>query len=434
MPIYKLPNIPGFLLFRVFFNARFYYPVFALMFLQFGLTLSQFSLSNLIWAIAIVSLEVPSGALADVVGRKKLVVLAAVLMILEMVVLLLATPEPGPVLLALFCLNRFLSGAGEAMASGADEALAYDTLKEHDLEDRWGEVLEWLNRFSSLAFFLAMLLGAAVFDPELLNRVSSWFGIETNLAAADTLKLPLWLTLGNAVIALLAALSLTPLKAESQAPTNGERPWRKALEVGKSLLSRRNVLIVILAVVLFDQTARASMTMSSNTFAAYGIEPGWFGVISAGFALLGFFVAGPARRIAEERSQHFVFWLLVGLSLVGLVGQAWSRGLGGLLFLAVLTVVMNLLKFFASFFLNKLSESDERATLLSFKGLLTNVGFGLVSLYYAVVSGWVPTEEPADYLQSLYSLPIYFSLGVLLFLVVFRTGGEARRGGNDESR
>ena len=118
MPIYKLPNIPGFLLFRVFFNARFYYPVFALMFLQFGLTLSQFSLSNLIWAVAIVSLEVPSGALADVVGRKTLVVLAAFLMILEMVVLLVATPEPGPLLLALFCLNRFLSGAGAQRERG----------------------------------------------------------------------------------------------------------------------------------------------------------------------------------------------------------------------------------------------------------------------------------------------------------------------------
>ena len=71
MPLYRLPNIPGFLAFRVFFNARFYYPVFALLFLDFGLTLSEFSISNLIWAVAIVTLEVPSGALADVVGRKK---------------------------------------------------------------------------------------------------------------------------------------------------------------------------------------------------------------------------------------------------------------------------------------------------------------------------------------------------------------------------
>ena len=434
MPVYKLPNIPGFLLFRVFFNARFYYPVFALMFLQFGLNLSQFSLSNLIWAVAIVSLEVPSGALADVVGRKKLVVLAAFLMILEMVVLLVATPEPGPLLLALFCLNRFLSGAGEAMASGADEALAYDTLREHGLEDRWGEVLEWLNRLSSLAFFIAMLVGAAVFDPELLNRVLGWFNAHPNLTAADTLKLPLWLTLGNAVISLLAALSLKPLQAESGASKRGQRPWKKAMEVGKSLLTRKNVLVVILAVVLFDQTARASLTMSSNTLAAYGIEPGWFGVISAGFALLGFFVAGPARKIAEGQSQQFVFWLLVSLSLLGLTGQAGSRGLGGLFFLGLLSVVMNLVQFFSSFFLNKLSESEERATLLSFKGLMSNVGFGVVSLYYALVSGLMATEQSKDYLRSLYSLPLYFAVGVFLFLIVYRIGGEDRREGNEESQ
>lgn len=54
-------NVRAFIIFRMFFSARFYYPVFALIFLDFGLTLEQFSILNAIWALTIVLCEVPSG-------------------------------------------------------------------------------------------------------------------------------------------------------------------------------------------------------------------------------------------------------------------------------------------------------------------------------------------------------------------------------------
>jgi len=74
----------------VFFNSRFYYPVFTILFLDFGLTLEQFALLNLVWAMTIVLLEIPSGALADTIGRKNLLVFAGVCMVLEMALLCFA--------------------------------------------------------------------------------------------------------------------------------------------------------------------------------------------------------------------------------------------------------------------------------------------------------------------------------------------------------
>jgi MFS family permease len=67
-------NVRLFIAFRVFFNARFYYPIFTILFLDFGLTLEQFALLNAAWAASIVLLEVPSGALADTIGRRNLAV------------------------------------------------------------------------------------------------------------------------------------------------------------------------------------------------------------------------------------------------------------------------------------------------------------------------------------------------------------------------
>ena len=86
-------NLSRFICFRMFFNARFYYPVFALLFLEHGLTWEEFGILNGIWAISIILLEVPSGALADTIGRKRLIVLGALCMLIEMVALLLA-PMP----------------------------------------------------------------------------------------------------------------------------------------------------------------------------------------------------------------------------------------------------------------------------------------------------------------------------------------------------
>ena len=123
-------NISRFICFRMFFNARFYYPVFALLFLEHGLTWEEFGILNGIWAISIILLEVPSGALADTIGRKRLIVLAALCMMIEMLALLFAPMNGGSSVFFLFALNRIISGVAEAAVSGADEALAYDSSVE----------------------------------------------------------------------------------------------------------------------------------------------------------------------------------------------------------------------------------------------------------------------------------------------------------------
>ena len=91
--------------------------------MDFWLTLERFALLNVVWAITIVVLEVPTG----------------VLMVAEMALLCFAPRGNAQLLLVLFLVNRVLSGTAEAAASGADEALAYDALKaEGDIND-WSE-------------------------------------------------------------------------------------------------------------------------------------------------------------------------------------------------------------------------------------------------------------------------------------------------------
>ena len=73
-------NVRLFIWFRLLFNCRFYYPIFTVLFLDLGLSIGEFAALNVIWAVTIVLLEVPSGALADQFGRRRLVVIAGWLM------------------------------------------------------------------------------------------------------------------------------------------------------------------------------------------------------------------------------------------------------------------------------------------------------------------------------------------------------------------
>ena len=70
--------------------------VFALFFLEHGLSWEEFGILNGIWAISIILLEVPSGALADNIGRKRLIVIAALCMVIEMLALLIAPMHGAP--------------------------------------------------------------------------------------------------------------------------------------------------------------------------------------------------------------------------------------------------------------------------------------------------------------------------------------------------
>jgi hypothetical protein len=58
-------------LFRVFFNARFYYPVLAVFFLDLGLSATQYTLLHFAWALAIVAVELPFGVLDDSIDARR---------------------------------------------------------------------------------------------------------------------------------------------------------------------------------------------------------------------------------------------------------------------------------------------------------------------------------------------------------------------------
>ncbi|NBB78452.1 MAG: MFS transporter [Verrucomicrobia bacterium] len=425
-------NVRSFTLFRVFFTARFYYPIYAVLFLDFGLTLGQFALLNGIWAVTIVLLEVPSGALADTIGRRRLLVVAGVCMLLEMAVLLVAPIGGGALLFALFVFNRVLSGAAEAAASGADEALAYDSLKAAGLEKEWGRVLERVQRDTSLAFFFAMTIGAAVYDPRMINAVLSFFGASFMVEASQLIKLPILLTFCSGIVVFSMALRMRETakpKRDSIGETMAES-WQQTLAAGRWIWATPLPFGIILAAMVIDSIVRQFLTLASEYWKVIELPIASYGLIGSGMALMGLFVPTVARVLTEHSTPVKNFLLISTVVFVGLYGLGLAIPYWGIVPAVFLYAAIQFTGYFVSRYLNEVAPSEQRATVLSFRGLSTNFSYGAVSLMYSGLIVWIETQsgaaatgapaQDAVFIDSLQSFAWYFLFTVVLVFWLHR--------------
>ncbi len=427
-------NCRRFVAFRALFNARFYYPVLAVLFLDLGVSAAEYSLLNFVWAIVIVVAEVPSGALADRIGRRPLVVAAAICMVLEMLVLLLA-PINGGLVLLLFCLvNRILSGAAEALASGADESLAYDSLAAESRSAQWPNVMADVMHWQSLGLVIAMLVGATVYDPHLMNRAMAFLGFDVRLDQSVTLRLPILLNLISAAVVLWLALGMREPAVRQRAsvdPATAAGAWRGIVDAGAWILRTPVALFVILGGVLIDSVIRVFLTFASVFYRSIDLPEASYGLIGAAMAGLGLVVAPIARRLGGTGSLLRNYTILAALTLLGLAGVALRIPLWGVLFAFPLVAAMIGLGFIVSNTLNAEVSSAQRATVLSFKGLVFNLGYGFASLLFALgLRSMRDTGSPDQaFAIAIEVMPLWFVFTLALLAVMFKGQRAALQAG-----
>jgi len=380
-------NVRNFIAFRIFFNARFYYPVFAVIYLDFGMTLEQFAILNSIWAASIILAEVPSGALSDMIGRKKMIVAAGIFMVIEMVVWGFAPTSDLDLLFWILAINRILSGLAEAAASGADEALVYDSIDEAGKKEDWAKILQKVTRWQSFAFMIALLTGGIIYDPDVMNQACAFLGFENSLTQQDTMRWPILLNLVTAVLTLLSACALRetenyqsksdllPLRAAFS------QTWNVALWIARTPFA----LLVILAAATVDSVIRMFITMNSEYYRLISYPEVAFGIIGAVIALQGMVVARISREMTERFGPNQNFLIISVLALLSFIGIRFFIPHFGVIFAMLLFAAMGMTGFCTSYYLNKTADKSIRATLLSFKGLALNLGYGGIGILYALL-------------------------------------------------
>ncbi len=152
-----LNNIKLFYIASFFSGLIFVVPVwiaFERQFLSFG----EIALLESIAAGMTTLLELPTGALADLIGRKKTIIIGLFLLAISNVWLGFC------VNFTQFLLNILLFGVSQALISGSDIALSFDTLKELGREKQFSSFKAKTSLIFRIGFILAIITGGYLYQ------------------------------------------------------------------------------------------------------------------------------------------------------------------------------------------------------------------------------------------------------------------------------
>ncbi|CAL9576877.1 hypothetical protein SUDANB6_04984 [Streptomyces sp. enrichment culture] len=319
------------------------YPVYALLFADTGLSVWQISSLFALWSATGVLLEVPSGAWADAVSRRRLLWLDPLLTAAGFA-LWVFVPAYGT-----FALGFVLWGAGGALGSGALQALVYDELDRLGAAGRYAGVMGRARTAGLVAVVAAMGLAGPVL---------AWGGY-TAVGAASVL------------VCLLTAATATRFP-EHRRPVAGSDGWTGALRAGlaeaRADRSVRGALLLVPAVsAVWGVLDEYTPLLVRETGVAPGTVPWLLLVIWAG-AMAGGLLAGAAERLGTGG-----FAVLLAIAAPALAGGGAAGTPAGLLLVALAFGGFQLVTVLADARLQQRIDATGRATLTSVAGLGTEL-------------------------------------------------------------
>ncbi|MGX1031704.1 MFS transporter [Streptomyces sp. SAI-097] len=335
------------------------YPVYALLFGDTGLSVWQTASLFALWSLTGVLLEVPSGAWADAVSRRLLLVLGPLLTAAGFALWVLL-PSYGA-----FALGFVLWGAGGALGSGALEALVYDELDRAGAAHQYARVMGRARAIGIAATMSAMGLAGPVF---------AWGGYDAVGAAS--------------VLACLAGAAVATRFPEHRTPAGGGDRWSAALRAGladaRADRSVRGALLLVPAVTaVWGALDEYTPLLARDTGVAPETVPWLLLVIWAG-ATAGSLLAGAAQRLTTNGFAALLTGSALALAVGGLTGTP-----AALLLVALAFGGFQLATVLADARLQQRIDDTGRATLTSVAGLGTELGnLATYGAYAAAATAW----------------------------------------------
>ncbi|QBS46049.1 MFS transporter [Nocardia sp. CS682] len=372
------------------------YALYSLLFADHGLSTGQISALFAIWSTTAFLLEVPSGAWADTVSRRALLILSGVLLTAGFALWTLVPTYLG------FALGFVLWGTAGALVSGTFEALLYDDLAARGEQASYARILGYTRAASETA----IVIGIVAATPLYLwggYALIGWSSV--GFAALHTV---IAMTLPSAP-KVVSAAAVDELEEEADQPhlaypvaTDASGPFARYIGmlktgVGEAIRVRAVRNGVLLGALLFGITAfdEYFALLAESAGVATAVVPLLVGVTVLG-SLIGSVLAGRTEGMSGRTMAIAVGFggvLFLGGSLIA--GLAEHRPsavyvLTGLGFTAIgvsYGIVYNA-GVVAGARLQDAIEGPARATVTSVSGLLGEVVALVVFAFAAVATTW----------------------------------------------
>lgn len=363
-------------------------PIVVLFYKANGLGVKELFILQSIYSVSIVALEIPSGYLADVLGRKNSIVIGSILGFLGYLTYSFSYGFWG------FMVAEIILGIGQSMISGADSALLYDTLIDQKRDKHYLKYEGRMISFGNFAEALAGLLGG--------------------LLAALSIRYPYYGQTAVAFIGIPAALLLVePHSSRNRIALS----WSQIINVVhfalvKNITLRWNIIF-------------SSIVGASTLTMAWFIQPwliradlpvGWFGAVWTILNLIVGVSAIYAYRIYRKTGAYTTLVALsvtIGLGFIisGIIQAFWGIAVIALFYIArgVATPILKER-------VNRLSPSSMRATILSIRNFIIRIIFAL----WGPIYGWI-TDAWSLKLALIIAGAVFLVLAAISFIFTVKT-------------
>jgi MFS family permease len=349
-------NISKFYWYRLTKFSLFHIAILVLFYQERGLSFSQIMLLQSIYYLAKVLSEVPTGAWADRVGRKKSLIIGSFCHSAAYLLIFLSHS------LFLFILGEIIAGIAMSFAYGADSALAYDTLKNLGRADEYQKVEGNANGMRHLGF--------AVFAP---------IG---GLLATVNLSLPYLASSIGIFASGLIAFTLVEPPQERTGTFQSELEARKKFffEIKKSLgllLDNKRILWYVLFFSLAFLATRLGFWTYQPYFKVVGLPLFLFGVAIASFHLFSAAVSRQAAWLQNALGEKLILFLMPLLVVISFVLMGRFLFIWGICFVFIQQMTTALHEPILKSYLNRHTPSEVRATMLSLQHMAGNAVFAI---------------------------------------------------------
>ena len=386
-------------LLRLFiFNQSFHWfmiglmiPILTLLLLKKGLDLFQIGTALGLYSGFVILFELPTGGLADSIGRKRVYQISLVASIIAMTFLLFAQ---GFITLAI---GFAFMGIARALSSGTMDAWFVDEFHKIDRNGNLQAAFAKAGVFIPLGLGLGSLLGGVL--PMTMGKITARIP-NFDIYSANILAI---LILGMLQFFFTSVLIHDP-RSETGNSSILEGLKQFPAVISDSIqygFKNRIVFLLVLSTaawglgisgveLLWQPQVKSILGSDSQTWI--------FGLMSAGYFLasaLGSFIASPLCKLFRNNYQGVLagarflmggtlFILALQVDIIGFIGLYWG--------LFIFNGVMN--SPHAAIFNDNIPE-DQRSTLLSFEsvvmqvgGLIGSIGLGYLSQNFSITIAW----------------------------------------------
>lgn len=339
-------NIKIYRIYSIFSELLIIGPIIVLYLIAKGLSFTEIMVLQSIAAVAVVVFEVPTGAVADKIGRKFSLIFGSLLWGVSLLIYILGKN------FYIFAVAEVIFSLGATFKSGADTALIYDSLKAMKRESEFQKIEGYSRSFT----FYAQGIGSII----------AGFVYEVNIF------LPMIISIGFMIITACIAMGFEEPVIEGKEGSFGKGYFKQIKESGKYVLGHEKLKAIILYSMIFFIFYRTGFWYFQPYMESVNISVKYFGIIFFLFNVVAAQTSNSCYKIMEftkPKTLTFMSGLLIAsFILLGII-----RGWIGVLAILLQQVARGLYRPVTRKYMNKHIPSDKRATILSFHSLAVNI-------------------------------------------------------------